>query len=322
MTVSECDWILPTDTKAFAFPQTAAAVGIEKRERLTAPQGSVDVVTVTFPDGLQIIDFDGNLSAPLTTPIQDGTEYLSFAFVRNGTIVTRAANLDFEFRAEPGVGRIVYHGDFVGTATFSNAGPIKILSICVPKSYLDTVLEDPLPGLNVVSGRFAQAPIAVSPAIRQCVDTMAECPFDGPVRHLFIRAKAYEIMTIAATMADHRNLETLTPHDVAHVHAARDILERGLDAPPTVPELARMVGTNECRLKRDFKLVLHTTPYAYVVARRMEIARVALMRGARSITTIAQQVGYSNTSHFSAAFFKHHGMLPRDVKKAAKQNPY
>ena len=315
MTVNICNWIFPTDMEGFAPADTADAIGTERREHLAAPEGVVDITRLTFPGGLQVVDFDGSLSADRTIPIRDRASYLSFAFVRSGTVVTRGSAKRFEFRAEPGTATMAYHGDFVGTATFEAPGRLRILSLCVPKTFLDAMVDRPFPGLVTVSPGFAYASIPQSPVIRQCVEAMADCPFNGAVRQLFLRAKAYEIITMAVAAISEARGDGLTDQDIARVHAARDILEKEIQDPPTVPELARMVGTNECRLKRDFKAALQTTPYAYVVARRMDIARAALMRGDCSITSVAQQVGYSNTSHFSAAFFKMHGLLPKDIKR-------
>ena len=56
----------------------------------------------------------------------------------------------------------------------------------------------------------------------------------------------------------------------------------------------------------------------YVKRRRMEEAAVLLGRGGRSVTEIAESVGYQNASKFSAAFRDIYGMSPLEYKKKSR----
>lgn len=91
---------------------------------------------------------------------------------------------------------------------------------------------------------------------------------------------------------------------------ALDILQEEWATPPTIIELARRVGVNECYLKTDFREKTGNSIGAYVRKLRMEKARALIESGEHTILQVALFVGYSNPSHFSKAFKRQYGRLP------------
>lgn len=94
------------------------------------------------------------------------------------------------------------------------------------------------------------------------------------------------------------------------MHDARAVVEDCIGNPPSLPDLAAAVGTNECTLKRAFKEEFGMTVYAYVYRRRMELAAAMLRDPALSMADVALSLGYDHLSHFSAAFKKFYGVPP------------
>jgi AraC-like DNA-binding protein len=94
------------------------------------------------------------------------------------------------------------------------------------------------------------------------------------------------------------------------VDEAVDILREEWDAPPTIAALARRVGLNECYLKAEFRQRTGLTIGEFVRKLRMEKALELIESGENSILQVALSVGYSNPSHFSAAFKRFYGRLP------------
>ena len=96
--------------------------------------------------------------------------------------------------------------------------------------------------------------------------------------------------------------------------AARDYLDRNFQAPPTIAELSRIVGTNEFTLKRAFKRTLGTTIYDYVSRCRMERAMALLDQG-MSVSATARHVGYGCARSFSVAFRRRTGCAPSSFRR-------
>ncbi len=102
----------------------------------------------------------------------------------------------------------------------------------------------------------------------------------------------------------------ITPRANPAIDDAVDILRAEWPEPPTIAALARRVGLNECYLKAGFRRRTGQSIGEYVRTLRMEHALELIESGHASIMQAALAVGYSNPSHFSAAFKRHHGRLP------------
>jgi len=96
---------------------------------------------------------------------------------------------------------------------------------------------------------------------------------------------------------------------------AREHLLSDLSSPPTIEQLARETGLNQLKIKQGFKELFGTTTYGLFQRERMERA-LALLQ-ANSVTETASMLGYSNISHFSAAFRKQFGVLPSEARRKA-----
>ncbi len=107
--------------------------------------------------------------------------------------------------------------------------------------------------------------------------------------------------------------ETLSIRERKLLMAARERLLQDLSDPPTIAELARETGLNQLKLKRGFKAVFGHSIYALFQRERMDRARELLQR--HGVTETAMMLGYSNVSHFSVAFRKQFGVLPREVRR-------
>ena len=97
------------------------------------------------------------------------------------------------------------------------------------------------------------------------------------------------------------------------IKEARLILERNIDQPHTIRELARKVAMNECYLKKGFKTLIGKTIHEYQQELRMNKAKTLLQQEGRSVTDVANILGFSSISHFSTAFKRVTGMKPCEL---------
>jgi AraC family transcriptional regulator, transcriptional activator of the genes for pyochelin and ferripyochelin receptors len=86
-----------------------------------------------------------------------------------------------------------------------------------------------------------------------------------------------------------------------------------MDNPPSVYELARMVGVNETKLRLGFKQVFKTTIYDYLRKIRMQEAKILILDKELTVSEAGLTVGYSNLSHFARAFKQEFGMNPSEL---------
>ena len=84
--------------------------------------------------------------------------------------------------------------------------------------------------------------------------------------------------------------------------------------PPNLIDLAQQLEIHHMKLKQGFKELFATTPFAYLREYRLEVARNLLLENKFNVISIASRVGYSNASHFAAAFRRQYGISPKDCK--------
>ncbi|MFK0375336.1 helix-turn-helix transcriptional regulator [Pandoraea sp. NPDC090278] len=98
------------------------------------------------------------------------------------------------------------------------------------------------------------------------------------------------------------------------VFAARDVLNERLQAPPSLPLLAREVGINVNKLCAGFRQQFGTTVHGYVRERRLATAFELLSARRISVSEAAWQCGYTD-SHFAKVFRARFGMLPNTLTR-------
>jgi len=104
------------------------------------------------------------------------------------------------------------------------------------------------------------------------------------------------------------------PYERDKISQARKFLSDNLQNPPTIPVLAKMVGINECYLKKGFKDMYETTISGFIQEQRIQKAKLLLSTTQQSITEIAEEVGFSNSSNFTNAFKNFTGVLPSSIR--------
>lgn len=106
----------------------------------------------------------------------------------------------------------------------------------------------------------------------------------------------------------------LSERDMRLAQAVRTIITNEYRNPPTLSELARRIGTNQQKMVRLCQNLFGRTPHELLTDIRMETAR-QLLESALSVTEVADRVGYSHVSTFSAAFSQHFGISPKTLRK-------
>lgn len=100
---------------------------------------------------------------------------------------------------------------------------------------------------------------------------------------------------------------------------ARHIMEQHYDNPPSLHELALMVGTNECTLKKAYRQMFGTTVFQHLFDFRMGRAMQMLRDTELPISDISLNVGFEHQSHFCTAFRRCYGITPSSIRLHPKK---
>jgi AraC family transcriptional activator of pyochelin receptor len=159
-----------------------------------------------------------------------------------------------------------------------------------------------------------------TPAMQQALQQILNCSYQGAFKRMYLESKVLELLVLQfARLLGKQKASSLiaTFHstDIERLHLAKTILQRELQYPPTLLDLARQVGLNDFKLKQGFRHLFGTTVFGYLQTCRMEQAQQLLSDRSLSIAEVAQRVGYTSPSSFCHAFKRHVGMIPRDYRR-------
>ncbi|MGW4065519.1 GlxA family transcriptional regulator [Amycolatopsis sp. NPDC004747] len=104
--------------------------------------------------------------------------------------------------------------------------------------------------------------------------------------------------------------------DDAVVAEALEWVERRLDQPFTVAELARRSGLGERTFLRRFSAATGTTPHRWLTERRLDRAQALLEEGGLSVEDIAAACGYASAAALRHQFSRLRGTSPSSYRTA------
>ncbi|MFT8520921.1 helix-turn-helix domain-containing protein [Gluconobacter oxydans] len=195
------------------------------------------------------------------------------------------------------------------TFTFENSADFSALELHVPQGILDQMNIAPPAGLR---SRFLGCQEPGLQTARQLLGYLratSSSPATATSPHVLV-GYGLAITTLGYAFSedgqDHRSKGV--DKTATGLEAARQVLLERFDKVPTIPQLAALCGLSPTRFKELFRQQFGCAPYAFYQAHRMEYARQLLCR--KNVTETAMQLGYSNISHFSAAFQRQFGCTP------------
>jgi AraC family transcriptional regulator len=83
----------------------------------------------------------------------------------------------------------------------------------------------------------------------------------------------------------------------------------------TLREIAAAAGLEESSVCRLFRRYQDTSPYQYLLRRKMNLAAAFLVEGKGRVKEAAQRVGFADPYHFSRCFKSVHGVAPSELLK-------
>lgn len=108
----------------------------------------------------------------------------------------------------------------------------------------------------------------------------------------------------------------LLPAVPAAIRLAREVLDDDPTAPVTLAELACASGLSRFQVVRGFSRAFGLTPHAYLVQRRIDLAR-QLIAGGAALSDAAAASGFADQSHMTRHFVRRFGFPPGTLSTVA-----
>ncbi|MEO5911035.1 MAG: AraC family transcriptional regulator [Pelobium sp.] len=176
-------------------------------------------------------------------------------------------------------------------------------------SLLIIQFNNPLPEHTPILLRPTLIKISHQSLIRQLIDLNIK----NELELIYLEAKILELIYLHFNNLIELEDEGSVNKDLEKMEHAKTIIMENMRNPCSLIELAHEVGLNDFKLKKGFKEYYGTTVFGYLHDLRMEKAKILLCKD-KKIIAVADEVGYKNAHHFSAAFKKYFGVLPSKLK--------
>lgn len=133
-------------------------------------------------------------------------------------------------------------------------------------------------------------------------------------RMLYLHGKIFELLSLyfSEKKANTESCPFLNNEEtVRKIKNAKEHLLKNFDNPPGLKALAKLAGLNEFQLKVGFKEIYGNTVFGYLLDHKLDHARLQLDTRKYKVNEVATNIGYTNPSHFIAAFRKKFGVTPK-----------
>lgn len=131
---------------------------------------------------------------------------------------------------------------------------------------------------------------------------------------LFYQGKFYELLSLyfSNRLPNTETCPFLNDEEtVRKIKHSKEYLLKNMETPPSLKELAKIAGLNEYQLKVGFKEIYGNTVFGFLLDHKLDHSRILLDSAKFQVNEVAYQIGYTNPSHFIAAFKKKFGVTPK-----------
>lgn len=319
--------VLLEDTTSLDFKHEA---GIKERFiEMEAISGKILFNEISF-EGVHISSGDFFLNKPTRISVEGGEPCIRLPFELSGSnYIIKAEGFSSPLLFTANQHNIIGVQPFKleSELTASKNKPYKNFEIHISPTFFSKVYQKNCSSLETINeyiiegkhGLLSKNNLSITPPMLSVIYEIINCNRKGYIKRLYLEAKVIELFSLQLEqyekVSDSEEMIPLQKQEVNKIHEARDIIIQNMNEPCSLIQLAGRVGLNDFKLKKGFKEIYGTTVFDYLAETRMEQAKKLLLEGKMNINEVSDAVGYKHPTHFTAAFKKKFGYLPKAIKR-------
>lgn len=199
----------------------------------------------------------------------------------------------------------------------------KLLTVLISVPYFHSLFADEGDSFfnfeNIKGGRPVIEEKVTSASLKIVLHQIVAKKLHGALQSLYIKGKIYELLSLYFNISEETESDDCpfmaNEDTVAQIKQAKDIIIENMSNPPSLEELSKMVGLNIKKLKMGFKEFYGSPVFTFLLNYKLDYSKKLLEEKQLNVSEIALQIGYSNSSHFIAAFKKKYGTTPKQLTK-------
>ena len=170
------------------------------------------------------------------------------------------------------------------------------------------------------SGKKYYKENVISPQISTVLNQIMNEKLSENVKNLYLKGKIFELLGMYFNESNDMNIEQCPfladEKNVVKIKMAKEIIIKRMTNPPSLKELSSEVDISLKNLKEGFKEIYGYTVYGFLLEYKMNIASKMLSTKNYNVNEVADQIGYSTSSHFINAFKNRFGTTPNKYLKS------
>lgn len=286
----------------------------ERRTELNETWGKFKAKELWF-DGACIIQSETVLKEPCTINIGCNSFCWIMNFVLSGELTVKLSSVKPIILNE-GSHHTFYTPSLDAELVLKRSA--KMFTICLTRRFISKLI-----GNDTIKISLNESPRLIATGyyrhtrLQAIMKEIMEAAQPGFIRRIFLESKILEMLSIQLHQAESKAAtKGFSKDDVVRLQEAKHIIAQNLQTPCSLIELARKTGLNDFKLKKGFKALFGHTVFGYLFELRMDNA-YRLLQDGKSVSEVAEIIGYKNPHHFTAAFKKKFDFLPSQVAKMA-----
>lgn len=240
-------------------------------------------------------------------PMESHPDAVEFLLLRSGCKQIQVENRLYEMQG--GDLLVVFPGERHGAEDFVQnrtslayllmAVPTEVPRFCMLEEEERSALWEQL---KLLKGRM----LKVSPSVCRTMDRLFDHVNTGlPLERARIRTELMRFLFQILEEAGEENKSL--PADIA---AVIRYIREAREEMPDIAKMAALVNLSESRFKQKFKQATGIPPAEFTVREKIRESQTLLKDPARTVTSIAMELGFSSSQHFSVLFRKYTGLSP------------
>ena len=170
------------------------------------------------------------------------------------------------------------------------------------------------------SGKKYYKENVISPQISTVLNQIMNEKLSENVKNLYLKGKIFELLGMYFNESNDMDIEQCPfladEKNVVKIKMAKEIIIKRMTDPPSLKELSSEVDISLKNLKEGFKEIYGYTVYGFLLEYKMNIASKMLSTKNYNVNEVADQIGYSTSSHFINAFKNRFGTTPNKYLKS------
>ena len=274
----------------------------------------------------------------ITFKYQKHKPLIDLGFILEGDISnsfqSRSADIT-TIDSNSGMGGVLFAPEAEGTVEIKASKKMQAVHVHIEPELLHSLMQGELGNIStdlkkIVEGSKQESFMyrgVMEPAVSIVAHHLLSPPMHGVPKRMFLEGKALELIAMQIGWANSREKKNgktiaLSPSETEKLYAVKEMLIENISNPPTLSELSSQFCISINKLNSGFQEIFGATVFGFFNEFRMQQAMLLFQKGDMNVSEIAWTIGYTNVSHFSAAFKKRFNILPKTCLTMCRQRKF